>query len=39
VIATEFDTDYLEYLNLNYNEFVKTNPTIKKIKDNFLALT
>ena len=37
-IAMQFDTDYTSYLNLNYNEFVKTNPTTKKIAENFLSI-
>lgn len=35
-LCTEFDTDFVEYFNLNYRQFVKTNPTIKKIKENFV---
>ena len=34
-ISNEFDKDYVKYFALNLNDFVKTTPTIKKIKEEF----
>ena len=39
VIATEFESDYAGYIDLNHAEFVKTNPLIKKIKEGFSVVS
>lgn len=35
LILGEFEADYSDYMELNFNEFVASNPIIKKITDNF----
>lgn len=38
VLSSQFETDYTPYTTLDSGNFVKTNPTIKKIKENFAKI-